>query len=119
MYCCMAHCHQHKFKIKIQNWKAGLIPGNGKDGELTIYFKNYLKELVGNKCPECGWGEQNPITKKVTLTIDHINGDSTDNTYVNLRVLCYNCHTLTPTFNQLNRGNGKRYTPGQRTRKAM
>ena len=31
------------------------------------------------------------------LELDHINGDRYDNRLENLRVLCPNCHSLTPT----------------------
>lgn len=35
--------------------------------------------------------------EKLVLELDHINGISNDNRLVNLRFLCPNCHSLTPT----------------------
>lgn len=35
---------------------------------------------------------------KLTLQLDHIDGDPTNNVEKNLRLLCPNCHSLTPTF---------------------
>jgi 5-methylcytosine-specific restriction endonuclease McrA len=32
------------------------------------------------------------------MHVDHIDGDRTNNTYDNLRILCPNCHSQTPTF---------------------
>jgi hypothetical protein len=34
----------------------------------------------------------------VPLELDHINGNNRDNSLANLRLLCPNCHALTPTY---------------------
>jgi 5-methylcytosine-specific restriction endonuclease McrA len=50
-----------------------------------------------NKCLWC----RNDNTwngKKITLELDHINGYPNDNRYENLRFLCPNCHSQTPTY---------------------
>lgn len=39
------------------------------------------------------------------LTLDHINGNNTDNRIENLRILCYFCHSHTPTYCIGNRKN--------------
>jgi len=53
--------------------------------------------VLKNECAECS---NNGIWngKPITLEIDHINGDNNDNRLENLRVLCPNCHSQTPTF---------------------
>ena len=55
-----------------------------------------------NKCILCGLGPE-WRGENLVLQIDHRNGDSTDNRVDNLRLLCPNCHTQTPTY-----GNRKR-----------
>jgi hypothetical protein len=52
--------------------------------------------LLKYHCYECGISEWNG--KKLSLQLDHINGVNNDHRIDNLRLLCPNCHSLTPTF---------------------
>lgn len=45
--------------------------------------------------------------KPLSLQLDHIDGDRTNNTIENLRILCPNCHSQTPTFSGKS-NNGKK-----------
>lgn len=104
----------------VSAWKSGdTSKVCGKSGELTSTAKRRLIEMSEFKCSRCGWSEINPILGRPILTIDHIDGNWLNNSYENLAVLCYNCHTLTPTFGALNKGSisGSRANPESRKRK--
>jgi predicted RNA-binding Zn-ribbon protein involved in translation (DUF1610 family) len=55
-----------------------------------------LKKGTPYKCVECGISEWQG--QKLSLHLDHINGNNTDNDDYNLRFLCPNCHSLTHTY---------------------
>lgn len=67
-----------------------------------------LKQLRGVECEKCGWGEKHPITLSAPTQVEHKDGNSKNNSYSNLVILCPNCHSLTPTFGSLNRGKSTR-----------
>jgi Zn finger protein HypA/HybF involved in hydrogenase expression len=66
-----------------------------------------LIEKCNEKCSECGWNKRNETSGKIPLEVDHIDGNSENNLEENLRLLCPNCHALTPHFRNLNKGNGR------------
>ena len=75
--------------------------GVRRNATLWRYIKTF--ELIDySKCLWCGLGwEWNG--KPISLHLDHIDGDSSNNELTNLRVLCPNCHTQTPTYAAKNR----------------
>lgn len=112
-YCSKECQHEYHYKKYIQEWK------NRKEKEFSKSFiRRYLFEKYNGKCSICGWDKINPVSKKCSLEIEHIDGNSQNNKEENLTLLCPNCHSLTPTYKALNKGNGrhwrmKRYREGK------
>ncbi len=81
-----------------------------ENGDLTLDHRQYKKYLInkfGEKCMECNWCEVNEMTGKIPVELEHIDGNSENNSLDNLKLLCPNCHSLTPTYKALNIGNGR------------
>jgi 5-methylcytosine-specific restriction endonuclease McrA len=68
--------------------------------------------LLENSCQSCGLvGWQG---KPLNMHLDHVNGVKNDNRLENLRMLCPNCHSQTPTYGgrNLKRAGVARAEPG-------
>lgn len=87
---------------RIALWLSGGWDGSRKNGEISSTVRKYLLKQSEYKCSECGWNKINPITERSPLEVDHIDGNSENNVPTNLKVLCPNCHSLTPTYKALN-----------------
>jgi len=74
-----------------------------KEGKVhtSSAIRKHLTETRGYSCEECGLSEWNG--KDLTLQVDHINGDPGNNFPDNLRLMCPNCHSQTPTYKGGNR----------------
>lgn len=78
-----------------------------KEGKITavVTGKRYLVETRGNKCENCGLTEW--LGEPIVMIMDHINGNSEDNSLDNLRLICPNCDSQLPTYKGRNKGNGR------------
>jgi hypothetical protein len=99
---CSRECYNYFVKNEIIN----SIENKENFNERTI--KKYLINKYGEKCMECGWNKIHPITGKVPIQLEHIDGNSTNNDLGNLKLLCPNCHSLTETFGALNKRKNER-----------
>ena len=101
---CSSQCH-HNF-IKEQNYKEFVL------NKETNFSHKLIRSLLiyknGAQCVECGWNKVNPVTGNCPIELDHKDGNSNNNSFENVRLLCPNCHSLTPTYKALNKGNGRK-----------
>ncbi len=118
-YCSNICQQEYQHRVYIQMWKAGTILGLQRLGVVSVHVKRYLRDKYGNKCCLCGWAEVNLKTGKVPLVADHIDGDWRNNKESNLRLVCPNCDSLSPTYAALNKGRGRKDRPeSKRVREA-
>ncbi|MFB7935843.1 HNH endonuclease signature motif containing protein [Streptomyces sp. NPDC056049] len=75
-----------------------LVQHDGERRTRTHLLRRALREVgEPEECAECGIG---PVWlgESITLEIDHVNGDWSDDRRENLRLLCPNCHAITSTW---------------------
>ena len=107
-YCNNVCQKEFEYKEAIRNWDT-VTPGGGR-------IKRYLADTFGKKCSKCGIDSWN--NEPIVLELEHIDGNSENNSKTNVCLLCPNCHSQTPTYKAKNKGNGRhsrraRYAEGK------
>lgn len=106
-YCSLECSADYKSEIYKKLWLSG-----DKEVLQTIRretIRKYLIEDSGNRCSvsNCSvnkfWCD-----KEITLIVDHIDGNAGNNLRSNVRLLCPNCNSQSPTFSGRNKGNGRK-----------
>ena len=108
IYCSIQCQKNYEYEHYIEDWKKGLKLGYvGKTKALAPTLRKYMLTKYNNTCQECGWNKLHPIDNKPLVEIDHIDGDASNCKESNLRVLCPNCHSMTPTFRARNKNSSR------------
>ena len=93
--------HRNKWSLAAKPLEEILIKGSRLQNS-NLRTRLIKEGILENKCFCC---KMLPIwdNKPLTLQLDHIDGDYTNNELSNLRLLCPNCHSQTPTWSGKNR----------------
>ena len=84
---------------KIPNFDELLANRKGRSSWIRKFVLR--NDLIDYRCQLCDIDEW--CDTPLTLDLDHIDGDPSNNNLVNLRFLCPNCHSQTPTYSNKKR----------------
>ena len=79
-----------------QAWSKGEQLKDWSQYTRAVTLKPHLLKLKSHTCENCNRTEW--MGEKIPLEIEHVDGDRTNNELANLKLLCCNCHALTPTW---------------------
>ena len=99
-YCNMSCQHKYEWDKRFEQISNGEVLSNG-------FMRRYITETRSYVCESCDCGSV-WNGKPITLQLDHIDGNSDNNTLGNIRWLCPNCHTQTETWCARNKKNSVR-----------
>ena len=68
--------------------------------------KRFVLERDGHQCRNCK--ETMWLGEPIPIQLDHIDGNPGNHDPLNLRLLCPNCHAMTPTWGGKNKGSGRK-----------
>ena len=101
---CSLKCQQDE---EFRNRFAAFMQGDLSQVRTPRALKRCVVAPHGYKCAACGLSDW--MGKEIALELDHIDGNSDNGHYTNLRLLCPNCHSQTHTFKAKNKGNGRHF----------
>jgi predicted nucleic acid-binding Zn ribbon protein len=102
LLCSAKDRHRKILDVVTQMFESGNTNGNLN---LLKHAKKVLIELRGYECESCHNTQW--LGQPVPLELEHVDGNHENNLLKNLKLLCPNCHALTPTYKSKNKGHGR------------
>lgn len=100
----MLHQRSNKGKTFGPRQDLQVYLSNEKPIQSNKLRKRLLREgLLKHQCSMCSLTDW--LGVQIPLELDHIDGNNMNNNFENLRLLCPNCHAMTPTYRGRNIGN--------------
>lgn len=109
--------HEKGLEIRKQHSFEKLISNPNRLYASGVLYRALLYSNRPEKCAICGiadWQNQ-----KLTLEIDHIDGNRSNNHLENLRFLCPNCHSQTDNWRGRNINDGKKKVADEELLKSL
>lgn len=78
-----------------------LLVENSSYQSFKLKHRLLIENILPPECNSCKLSTW--MNRPIPLELDHVNGVNTDNRIENLRLLCPNCHALTPTYRGKNK----------------
>lgn len=116
VYCSIACQRDLERRQRISSWLETGVVRHAGTGQ-GHYVRRFISAEQEGSCALCGltdtWNG-----RPLTMVLDHIDGDSSNNRRENLRLVCPNCDSQLETYKSRNRGRGRhsrrrRYADGQ------
>lgn len=103
---CQEHLRQHQREEKIQSWLSSGKTGYTVDTTIRGAIRDYILQEQNCKCAICGL-ENNWNGKKLNFVLDHIDGDASNSSRENLRLVCPNCDSQLDTYKSKNKNSAR------------
>lgn len=105
---CRTCTFKNKAKERFDEWLiTGDLGFSTPSTTIRGNFKELLLDYYGRKCNICGISEE-WNNKKLTLIVDHIDGDASNNKSTNLRLVCPNCDSQLDTYKSKNKNSARK-----------
>lgn len=97
---------QHRREEKIQHWLESGDTGFTVDTTIRGVIRDYILNSQKKQCAICGminmWNGQ-----EINFVLDHIDGDASNSSRENVRLVCPNCDSQLPTFKSRNKNSAR------------